>query len=85
MCGCCILSEMTWTLNHQTCIVFTACTAKCVLDKLVGELRPGSRNAIAMSVYQLEKSSVTEHSFDLIHQLVLNKLMSINSCTWTIS
>jgi len=40
-----------------------------------------------MSIYQLEKSSVTEHRFDLIHQLVLNKasIMSINSSTWTIS
>lgn len=63
--------------------MFTACTAKCVLDKLVAELRPGSRNTIAMSTYQLEKSSVTEHSFDLIHQLVLNKasIMLTNSST----
>jgi hypothetical protein len=53
------------------------------LDKLVAELRPGSRNTIAMSTYQLEKSSVTEHSFDLIHQLVLNKasIMLTNSST----
>ena len=54
---------------------------------MVAELRPGSRNTIAMSTYQLEKSSVTERSFDLIHQLVLNKasIMSRNSSTWTSS
>ena len=66
-------------------MISIACTAKCVMDELVAELRSGSRNTIAMSGYQLEKSSVTEHSFDLIHQLALNKasIMSTNSSTWT--
>jgi hypothetical protein len=56
ICGCCILSEMTWTLNCQAYVASPVCAAKCVLDKLVAELRPGSRNTIAMSNYQLEES-----------------------------